>query len=181
MARYLVLLAVISFAAVVLSELAPSTGGAPSAVATPPAAETGAQKPRRQDVASTQPARLSGTERLRPDSRGHYVAEFRLNNVRVQAMIDTGATTVAINESLARRAGLRLSRSDFVNPVDTANGRVMAARATLDDVRVGSVRVRDVEALVLDDRSLSTVLIGMSFMNRLRGFSYENGALVLRR
>lgn len=180
MARYVVFLAVISFAAIMVSDRISINGDNGQLVATTPV-QTGAQAVERNQATSAQPIRLSGTERLRADARGHYVAEFRLNNMRVQAMIDTGATTVAINESTARRAGVQLSRSDFIHPVDTANGRVMAARAMLDEVRIGAVRVRDVEALVLDDRALGTVLIGMSFMGRLRGFSHENGTLVLRR
>ncbi|MCR9122054.1 MAG: TIGR02281 family clan AA aspartic protease [Phyllobacteriaceae bacterium] len=133
------------------------------------------------EQAAARPVALSGTERLAPDARGHHIAEFRLNNLRVSGLIDTGATTVAINESTARRAGIRLSPADFTHPVQTANGTVMGARAVIGEVRVGTVRVRDVEALVLEDRALQTVLIGMSFLNRLRSFSYENGTLVLKR
>ena len=181
MERYLVILAVISIAAIVFSDRITGDGGTPAIATSPQATETVANLQQSRETPSARPAQLSGTERLRPDARGHYMAEFRLNNMRVQAMIDTGATTVAMNESTARRAGVRLSRSDFIHPVETANGQVMAARAVLDEVRVGSVRVRDVEALVLNDQALNTVLIGMSFMNRLRGFSYENGTLVLRR
>ncbi|WP_306119840.1 MULTISPECIES: TIGR02281 family clan AA aspartic protease [unclassified Roseitalea] len=128
----------------------------------------------------TQPVTLAGVERLRADRRGHHIAEFHLNAVRAKGMIDTGATAVAINRSTARRAGIALTRADFIYRVDTANGTVSAALTVLDEVRLGSIRVRDVEALVLEDDALNTVLIGMSFMNRLRGFSVENGTLVLR-
>lgn len=129
----------------------------------------------------SQPVALSGTERIRLDRSGHYVAEFRLNNARVEGLIDTGASAIAMNETTARQAGIRLSRGDFVYTVQTANGQTRAARAILDTVSVGSIRVRNVEALVLEDRALQGVLIGMSFMNRLRSFEYSNGALVLRR
>jgi aspartyl protease family protein len=33
--------------------------------------------------------------------------------------------------------------------------------------------------LVLDDRSLSGILIGMTFLNRLRRYSVESGTLIL--
>lgn len=124
---------------------------------------------------------LSGTERIARDRGGHYVAEFQLNNTRVDGMIDTGASAIAINETTARRAGIRLSDADFVHTVNTANGQTRAARAILNSVRIGSIRIDNVEAIVLEDRALDGVLIGMSFMNRLRGFEYSNGALVLRR
>lgn len=124
---------------------------------------------------------LSGTERIARDRGGHYSAEFQLNNARVDGLIDTGASSIAINETTARKAGIRLSDSDFVYSVNTANGQTRAARTVIRSVRLGSIRVDNVEAMVLSDDALSTVLIGMSFMNRLRGFEYANGSLVLRR
>jgi aspartyl protease family protein len=127
-----------------------------------------------------EPAPLSGTERLHADRRGHYFAEFRLNNTRVSAMIDTGASFVAINETTARRAGLRVQSGDFVYPVQTANGEIKVARAVLDTIRLGSIRVRNVEVMVLDDRSLPGALIGMSFLNRLRSVTQKNGSMELR-
>ncbi len=128
-----------------------------------------------------QAVRLSGRERIPRNPRGHYEATFSLNNARVKGLIDTGATTIAINESTARKAGIRLSRKDFKYPVRTANGETMAATATIRQVSIGSIRVRDVEAMVLSDKSLSHTLIGMSFLNQLRGFEYDAGNLILRR
>lgn len=175
MLRYMVILGMVAFAAVAFSDFVsdnPQAVQSAARVGAPEVDETGR---------GSGPVSLSGTERLRADPRGHHVAEFRLNNHRVAGMIDTGATTIAINQSTAKRAGIRLTEADFVYRAQTANGTVRAARAVIDEVRVGSIRVRDVEAMVLEDRALSTVLIGMSFMNRLRSFSYENGTLVLKR
>ncbi|MEO0543300.1 MAG: TIGR02281 family clan AA aspartic protease [Pseudomonadota bacterium] len=128
-----------------------------------------------------QPVRLSGIERVRRDQQGHYVGDFRLNNYRVKGLIDTGATTIAINESTARRAGIYLNRDEFKYTVNTANGAVRAARATINNVQIGQIRVAEVEAAILPDEALDIVLVGMSFMNRLRGFEYDNGQLVLKR
>lgn len=122
-----------------------------------------------------------GEVRIPRDNRGHYSAEFRLNNLRVDGLIDTGATSIAINETQARDAGIRLSQKDFKYRVNTANGQVKAARAMIDRVTVGKITVYDVEAMVLDDNALNVTLIGMSFMNRLRGFEYQSGNLVLKR
>src|SRR5690606_3883963 len=69
------------------------------------------------------PARAERTVRLAADARGHFGGDFRLNGRTVPAMIDTGATVVAINETTARRIGLYLGRSDFTAAVETANGR----------------------------------------------------------
>lgn len=148
-----------------------------------PPVQTQAEAPKQQPVEKpkAQPVRLSGVERIPRGPRGHYEATFKINNARVHSLIDTGATSIALNESTARRAGIRLSRRDFKYPVNTANGQTMGAVATISQVSIGSIRVRDVEAMVLKDEALGHTLIGMSFLNRLRGFEYASGNLVLRR
>lgn len=149
-----------------------------------PPVQTQAEAPKQQQPVAkpkAQPVRLSGVERIPRGPRGHYEATFKINNARVHSLIDTGATSIAINESTARRAGIRLSRKDFKYPVNTANGQTMGAVATISQVSIGSIRIRDVEAMVLKDEALGHTLIGMSFLNRLRGFEYASGNLVLKR
>lgn len=123
---------------------------------------------------------LSGRRvRLDPDPLGHHMAEFRLNGRRIEGLVDTGATVVAINRTTARRIGLTLAESDFVHEVTTANGRTRAAAATIDRLEIGRIRVDGVQAMVLDDRALTKTLVGMSFLGRLRRFHVERGAMVL--
>jgi aspartyl protease family protein len=114
-----------------------------------------------------------------PDNRGHYFGEFRINGRRVEALIDTGATAVAINLSTARRLGIKVTSKDLEHEVSTANGKARATLVQIDRIELGRIDVENVEALVLDDRSLSTTLVGMSFLNRLRGFKVERGQLML--
>jgi aspartyl protease family protein len=123
---------------------------------------------------------LSGRKvKLAADQRGHFVAEFRLNGRRVDAMVDTGATFVAINVSTARRIGLKLGPNDFQYMVETANGQTRAASASIESLEIGRIEVKDVQALVLDDQALSGTLIGTSFLNRLGRYQVENGALLM--
>lgn len=112
-------------------------------------------------------------------SQGHYFGNFEINGRNQTGLIDTGASVVAINVSTARKLGLSPSGLNFNAPVSTANGVVKAARATLNRVELGSIRVDNVEAMVLPDASLSGMLIGMSFLNRLSSYRVENGALHL--
>ncbi len=130
----------------------------------------------------TQPAALQPLGRkvvVRSDGRGHYAATFRLNGRQVDALVDTGATLVAINTSTARRIGISLNPSDFTQPVSTANGAVKAALVELDRLEIGRISLDDVQAVVLDDRALQTNLIGMSFLNRLDKFEAKDGTLLL--
>ena len=117
--------------------------------------------------------------RLRSDAVGHYHADARMNNRSMWVLVDTGATLVALNESAARRLGIRLKASDFKYRVSTANGTTAAAEATIDEIRIGRVSVRDVRASVLRDEALDTVLLGMSFLGRLKSFQVDRGELIL--
>lgn len=110
---------------------------------------------------------------------GHFLGTFRINGRKVDAMIDTGASAVAINLSTARRLGIVIRTSDMRSTVSTANGLAHATVATLDRIEIGRVTVENVPALVLEDSSLSSTLIGMTFLNRLKAYKVENGRLVL--
>jgi aspartyl protease family protein len=121
----------------------------------------------------------SGSVVLASDGRGHFVADFRLNGKSVEGLVDTGATSVAINESTARRLGFSAGSLDFRHRVNTANGVARAASVRLERVEIAGIRVRDVEAVVLEDKALSGTLIGMSFLKRLSSFQVQNGSLRL--
>ena len=117
--------------------------------------------------------------KLAADARGHFNADFKLNGRTVDALVDTGATLVAINVSTARRIGVTLTASDYKYTVETANGPTRAASVTLDTLQIGRIFVEDVQAVVLDDAALKSTLIGMSFLKRLQKFQIEDGALLL--
>ncbi|MVA57012.1 TIGR02281 family clan AA aspartic protease [Agrobacterium vitis] len=125
------------------------------------------------------PVAGSGQAILKADGRGHFVAPFRINGKTVDAMIDTGASTVAINETTARRLGFGGNDLNFKYKVNTANGDTLASVVTLDRVEVGGVRVTQVQALVLKDKALSGTLIGMTFLKQLGSYKVEDGQLKL--
>lgn len=122
----------------------------------------------------------SGTVKLKAGAGGHYVADFKMNGKSVTALVDTGASTVAINKSTAKRLGIQIAPSDFVYGVSTANGQTKAARATIREIQIGRIKVRDVEAMILDDKALDGTLLGMTFLSRLESFSVSDGDLLLK-
>jgi aspartyl protease family protein len=113
------------------------------------------------------------------DPRGHFRTEGRIDGQRVDFMVDTGASVVALNESSAARFGLRPPPGQYTANVSTANGVVKAARARIEMLDVGGIIVRDVDAMVLPDEALSENLLGLSFLSRLKRFEYSNGQMVL--
>lgn len=115
---------------------------------------------------------------LRADPRGHFQAEAAINGRPIAVMVDTGATSVALRHEDAFQLGLRaLLPSDYTVPIATANGTARAARVTLGEVRIGDVRVKNVEALVMPDKALGTTLLGMSFIKRLSNVELAGGRL----
>ncbi len=113
------------------------------------------------------------------DARGHFQAEGRIDGQRIDFMVDTGASFVALNEKSAARFGLRPQRGEYNVNVATANGTVKVALTRLAMVELGGLKVRDVEAMVLPDEALSENLLGLSFLSKLKRFEYAGGKMVL--
>jgi aspartyl protease family protein len=122
-----------------------------------------------------------GLVRLNADRSGHYQTEAEINNRMVPVLVDTGATLIALRYEDARSMGLVTSADKFDVRVRTANGEGRAKRVTLRSVTVGTITVRDVEALVTEQGALATNLLGMSFLKRLARFEVQRGQLVLER
>ena len=123
---------------------------------------------------------LMALTEIKVGSQGHYTARATINKSDIDVMVDTGASVVALSYEDAQKAGLRPNTLDFKIPVSTANGTVMAARAKLDRVEIDTVRVDDVEALVLPKGALNGTLLGMSFLSKLSSFKSEGGILTLK-
>lgn len=119
------------------------------------------------------------TARIEADAKGHFNAQFKFNGRRVEGLIDTGATVVAINASTARKIGVKLSSADFIHTVSTANGNAKAAAAMIDSLEVGRIRLEDIQVLVMEDKALSTTLVGMNVLNRLARYRVEGQVLLL--
>ncbi len=102
---------------------------------------------------------------LTADARGHFITTGTINGATVRFMVDTGATSVAMGASDARRANVN-TRNGKPIMVQTANGVVQAWLVTLDNVRVGDVVLNNVEGAV-HPHDMPVVLLGMSFLNRM--------------
>jgi aspartyl protease family protein len=113
------------------------------------------------------------------DGRGHFATDGRIEGQRIHFMVDTGASVIALNESSAAQFGLRPTPGQYTAMVNTANGIIKAAPTRLAMVEIAGLIVRDVDALVLPDESLSENLLGLSFLSKLKRIEYANGQMVL--
>lgn len=103
---------------------------------------------------------------LNASEMGHFFTQIQINGgSQTRAMIDTGASFIAIPAAEAQRMGLdykkgRLSYSS------TANGVVPIYLIQLDSVKIGDVEVYQVQASV-HEGALPVTLLGNSFLKRL--------------
>lgn len=116
-----------------------------------------------------------GYVELLPNRQGHYETELEINGRRIGAMIDTGATLVALSHEDAGRAGIRPNSSDYTHRVRTANGIAKVAPVTLSRVRVGDITIRNVAGVVSEPGAMKGTLLGMSFLSRLSRFEIRDG------
>jgi aspartyl protease family protein len=167
--RYFVIFAALAVAiAALLTQVADKAGRAPS----PQIAASAV-------AAAAAPASGYRTITIPRDARGHFQVDARVDGRRIGFMVDTGASTIALTGSDAKRLGIHPPASEYTVSVRTANGTVRAAAANLSMVEVGGLVVRNVQALVVPDSALSENLLGLSFLTRLRRFEYAGGKLVL--
>jgi aspartyl protease family protein len=110
---------------------------------------------------------------------GHFRVDARVGGRHIDFMVDTGASLVILRETDAANVGLHPMPRDYTAIVSTANGRIKAAPVKLERIVVGDITVFDVPALVLPDEALSTNLLGVSFLSRLRRYEYADGRMVL--
>jgi aspartyl protease family protein len=113
---------------------------------------------------------------LRRGLDGHYRAEALINGEKVDVLVDTGATGVAISQGVADR--LNLKSIDAIR-TNTANGDSVGYMVRLKSVKLGGVDAQDVSAMITPSLD-GDVLLGMSFLNRMDVRLYK-GEMTIKR
>jgi aspartyl protease family protein len=103
---------------------------------------------------------------LYANNQGHFFSDLQINGVTFKFLLDTGATTVAMNSGDAKFANIDYIRGERIQ-MSTANGVVNAYRVTLPTLKIGSMVLNQVEASVLEGGSPPFILLGMSALNRV--------------
>jgi aspartyl protease family protein len=96
---------------------------------------------------------------------GHFLADGQVNGGAIRFVVDTGATSVAIPAADANRLRVEY-RSGRPVTTQTAGGPTPAFLVTLASVRVGSIELQNVEAIIIE-QGLPVALLGNSFLNRM--------------
>ena len=103
---------------------------------------------------------------LTADVQGHFTTDGQVNGMPIRFVVDTGATLISLPASEARRLSLDYRKGQKAM-MGTANGNTPGYLVKLDTVRIGSVTLHGVDAVVIDGAGLTSPLLGMSFLNRM--------------
>ena len=107
-------------------------------------------------------------EKVFADERGMFLSVGSINGQSVRFLVDTGATTIAMNTSQAKRLGVPYEMEGKAATASTASGFVKAYRVRLKSVTLGKIKRRNIEAMVIDGQHPGPILLGMSFLGDLK-------------
>lgn len=103
---------------------------------------------------------------IRPINGMYHVSGF-INRQPVDFLVDTGASSIALNAKLARKLGINFRYEGEEGYSATASGYAKIYKLKLDSVQIGDIVVNNVDAAVLEGDFPTTALLGMSFLNRV--------------
>lgn len=109
----------------------------------------------------------------------HFHVQAEVNGRALSFLVDTGASMIALDRSTARALGLDPGDGSFTARVSTANGIARAAMIRLDEVRIGEIVRRNVQAAVMEQEGNGLGLLGMSFLGQLSSFEFRGNRLIL--
>ncbi|MEI8295794.1 MAG: TIGR02281 family clan AA aspartic protease [Alphaproteobacteria bacterium] len=112
------------------------------------------------------------------DQNSHFQIEALVEGKPIRFMVDTGATRTTLTVEDAQSLGINTNHLSYDQLTDTANGSVYVAKIRLSEIKIGDIIVNDVRASVsktMDGYSL----LGMSFLEKLKGYKVEGNRLTL--
>lgn len=124
---------------------------------------------RRQSPNAEIPVGAGGPQRIElvANPAGQFVVPGEINGRKVDFLVDTGASHVAVPARLAREVGLERGAE---SRVQTASGSARAYYTTIDRVAVGGIVRRNVRGSIVPSMPGNHALLGMSF---LRGIEFR--------
>ncbi|MAC57365.1 MAG: TIGR02281 family clan AA aspartic protease [Novosphingobium sp.] len=122
---------------------------------------------------------VEGAEtRVPMQADGHFWIRAAVNGVERDFLVDTGATLTALSPRTASDAEIRQNPMDRSVMMRTANGTIRAQLGTIDELRMGNIVARDLDAVVAPGLGDANV-IGMNLLSRLASWRVEGKTLIL--
>ncbi len=103
---------------------------------------------------------------LQRNSNREYRTRLHINGRAADAVVDTGATTVAMSATQARQLGIRYDDAPVVS-IATASGVSRGFSVQLNKLSVGGIERHQVPAVIIDGNHPHVILLGMSFLEHV--------------
>jgi aspartyl protease family protein len=113
---------------------------------------------------------------LSADQEGHYRIKGRINDYPVEFLVDTGATLVAIPQSIAEKLHIK---GRYPITISTASGEVTGSLTRIEQLSFGEFNLKDVKAVIIPGASDETVLLGMNVLSQF-DIKQEDKQLILK-
>lgn len=120
---------------------------------------------------------------LRRAADSHFYADARINGERIRVLIDSGASVVALRRRDAEAMGIDVDSLRIGGEARTAGGVVPMRVLTLDEIDIGGISERNVQAAIVDlpdKEDMPATLLGQSFLARLTSVEIKGDEMVLR-
>ena len=108
------------------------------------------------------------TVSIAPDRSGMYEVNGSINEFQVKFLVDTGATFISMNGNHAKRIGINYKVEGEKALSETASGLSDIYIVSLKTVMVGGIKLHDVQASVHDGDFPRTILLGNTFLGRVK-------------
>jgi aspartyl protease family protein len=132
------------------------------------------------DISGAAGQSVSGEEiTVRRQDDGHYWLQLDVNGKPVRFMIDSGATTTAVNANTARETGIQIDTNGYPVFLSTANGRVTAQRGVILSLKIGSQEIGQ-HNVVVSESFGDTNVLGMNFLDSMQGWKVEGNVMTLK-
>ena len=134
----------------------------------------------KSDFAGTAGQSVSGEAiELKRRDDGHYWLQVEINDTPVNFMIDSGATTTAMNAKSAAEANIEIDRAGYPVIISTANGQVAAQRANVQSMQIGPHKLTD-HKVVVSENFGDTNVLGMNFLDSMKSWKVEGNVMSLQ-
>lgn len=117
--------------------------------------------------------------RIQANAQGLYRVAGEINGFPVVFLVDTGATHIAMSSVQAEYLGLLDQVNNEGKSAITAAGPLKTYRIQLQQVKVGTIKLNHLEAVIVEGEYPLDILLGMNFLSQIE-IHYEGNLLELR-
>ncbi len=121
---------------------------------------------------------VGSTLRIKQSADGHFWVNASVNGSPVLFLVDSGATTTAMNLKTARATGVEIDEDGFPSFVSTANGEVEVRRGRIQSLDLDLMATTDFPVIVAEEFGDTNVL-GMNFLSAMKSWRVVGQEMVL--